>query len=269
MEVAKYRAQTVVLKKALLDQRQVIKELELAARPVERFTILLSFALILSKRPIANIMDFLDSFIKAIEDFNNENYSVAGLLFPRTEKLPESNLVNSAEQIRMKLLRLMHMGRHKEYGVRVLELLRNLVIQVNGLISSLNLGLCVSNLVKSNLVMLVLDSETFLYQAEEFYKAVKEEAQKFRPAAKVPQSHSSIAANLMSQLYLRSRDAAISPPVSSTIKDNLKNGGVNQSIQTDEAPVGPVFNVETNDHALLQQYSIVIQTLVAKSKSMQ
>lgn len=263
-EVAKYRAQIIVLKRALLDQRNVIKDLELSARPVERFTNHLSIAFRLSKRPTADTLDFMGSFINALEGHNNDSTS---LLLPRTE----NNLVRSAEQNRMKLLKLM--GKFNEdCDIRVLQLLRNLVIQVNALISYLQNGLEVPANVKSQIVILALDSETFLSQAAEFYKAVKADTGRHRKSKKAASNQSSIAINLMNLLYSQSRHRAISLPESSTLpeSDHAQNYRADRCVQTEEVTAEESKTIEItqkNEHALLQQYSITIQALIVKSKA--
>ena len=263
-EVAKYRAQTIVLKRALLDQRNVIKDLELSARPVERFTSHLSIAFRLSKRPTADALDFVGSFINALEGHNNISTS---LLLPRTE----NNLVKSAEQNRMKLLKLM--GKFNEdYDIKVLQLLRNLIIQVNALISYLKNGLEVPPVVKSQIVILALDSERFLLQAADFYKAVKADTERHGKLKTAASNQSSIAINLMNLLYSQSRDRGISLPESSTLpeKDRVESDRTDRYIQTEEVTAEESKAIEItqkNEHALLQQYAITIQALIAKSKA--
>ena len=242
----KLRAQIIVLKKAFIDQNESIKKLRQECRPVAELSEIIKITLSWSKKSASEILSCIADFLNYTSNSFKNNLTI-------NREYP-SGLV--CQEIKLRILQSMNEYLEKYKSFQILELMQNLVIQLNGLASSLEFGTS-EWLFKKALIFLILDSESFIHDIPEFFSALKNDAGIDNLYLKTRDS-SIIGCNLLSLI-----NNDIGPPLK-RIESN------NQCIQTDEfqdLKQKKENQVETKSNfqtQLLQQYSTTIQELHAK-----
>lgn len=236
---AKHRAQAIVLKRALLEQKEIVKS---ATMPTAKFIQTLQMTIFLAERPFKFVLDLLCKFLYALF----ENIDILELDIPR--------------HIKMYILRNMNNMKDRA-GMKGLDLFQDLAILLSGAVSLIELGLETGHgikKVKRNLLYLILQSESFLEGIPEFYASAIDTERGMKRCDTV-----TTGINLLNYSILSAEQTPVFYPNEPILVERSTQS--DGEVTKEEAKGGNVS--EGRQDSLLYQYSKTIQLLTAKLSS--